>query len=129
LGCFHIYDFELAATHRFGKIRAYLDRQGLPVGPYPMKTSIAFSGEIKDVESGPDAASEKSSLPNPNLKGRDIRDAFDIDKYQIHLVANKFQTGFDQPPLCGMYADKQLAGIQAVQTLARLNKAYPGKQY
>jgi type I restriction enzyme R subunit len=43
------------------------------------------------------------------------------------LVANKFQTGFDQPLLCGMYVDKMLGGIQAVQTLSRLNRAYPGK--
>ena len=49
------------------------------------------------------------------------------DEYQILLVANKFQTGFDQPLLCGMYVDKRLAGIQAVQTLSRLNRAYPGK--
>ncbi|MEI6377788.1 MAG: type I restriction endonuclease subunit R, partial [bacterium] len=45
----------------------------------------------------------------------------------ILLVANKFQTGFDQPLLCAMYVDKRLAGIQAVQTLSRLNRAYPGK--
>jgi len=43
------------------------------------------------------------------------------------LVANKFQTGFDQPLLCGMYVDRRLAGIQAVQTLSRLNRASPGK--
>ncbi|MFQ3595978.1 MAG: type I restriction endonuclease subunit R, partial [Sphingomonadaceae bacterium] len=43
------------------------------------------------------------------------------------LVANKFQTGFDQPLLCGMYLDRRLAGIQAVQTLSRLNRAHPGK--
>ena len=42
-------------------------------------------------------------------------------------MANKFQTGFDQPLLCGMYVDKRLAGIQAVQTLSRLNRAHPGK--
>jgi len=42
-------------------------------------------------------------------------------------VANKFQTGFDQPLLCGMYVDRRLAGIQAVQTLSRLNRAHPGK--
>jgi type I restriction enzyme R subunit len=49
------------------------------------------------------------------------------DEFQILLVANKFQTGFDQPLLCGMYVDRRLAGIQAVQTLSRLNRAYPGK--
>src|SRR6185295_6991194 len=64
---------------------------------------------------------------NPNLRGRDIREAFNTDEYQILLVANKFQTGFDQPLLCGMYVDKRLAGIQAVQTLSRLNRAHPGK--
>ena len=42
-------------------------------------------------------------------------------------MANKFQTGFDQPLLCGMYVDRRLAGIQAVQTLSRLNRASPGK--
>ena len=42
-------------------------------------------------------------------------------------MANKFQTGFDQPLLCGMYVDKRLAGIQAVQTLSRLNRAHSGK--
>jgi hypothetical protein len=56
-----------------------------------------------------------------------MREAFATDEYQILLVANKFQTGYDQPLLCGMYVDKRLAGIQAVQTLSRLNRAHPGK--
>ena len=80
-----------------------------------------------DKESGPDGFTENSHALNPNLKGRDIREAFKGEEYQILLVANKFQTGFDQPLLCGMYVDKRLAGIQAVQTLSRLNRAYPGK--
>jgi hypothetical protein len=48
-----------------------------------------------------------------------MREAFATEEYQILLVANKFQTGFDQPLLCGMYVDKRLGGIQAVQTLSR----------
>jgi hypothetical protein len=56
---------------------------------------------------------------NPGLYGRDIRGAFATDQYHVLLVANKFPTGFDQPLLCGMYVDKRLAGIQAVQTLSR----------
>ena len=64
---------------------------------------------------------------NPGLRGRDIRDAFAEPGYHLLLVANKFQTGFDQPLLCGMYVDKKLGGIQAVQTLSRLNRAHPGK--
>jgi len=94
---------------------------------YSMRTLVAFSGEVTDKESGPDGFTENSQTLNPNLKGRDIREAFKGDEYQILLVANKFQTGFDQPLLCGMYVDKRLAGIQAVQTLSRLNRAYPGK--
>ncbi|HVL68609.1 MAG TPA: type I restriction endonuclease [Vicinamibacterales bacterium] len=95
---------------------------------YPLGTLVAFSGEVTDPESGPDRFSENSRELNPRLKGRDIRRAFAGDEYQILLVANKFQTGFDQPLLCGMYVDKRLAGIQAVQTLSRLNRAYPGKR-
>lgn len=43
------------------------------------------------------------------------------------LVANKFQTGFDQPKLCAMYVDKPLGGVECVQTLSRLNRTYQGK--
>ncbi len=65
---------------------------------------------------------------NPGLKGRGLREAFNTDDYQVMLVANKFQTGFDQPLLVAMYVDKKLAGVSAVQTLSRLNRTYPGKQ-
>jgi len=103
-------------------IEKYIQSQGYKIG-----TLVAFSGEVNDKESGTDAYTETSATLNPNLRGRDMREAFATDEYQILLVANKFQTGFDQPLLCGMYVDKRLAGIQAVQTLSRLNRAYPGK--
>lgn len=103
-------------------IDKYIREQGYKIG-----TLVAFSGEVNDKASGPDGFTENSHALNPNLKGRDIREAFKGDEYQILLVANKFQTGFDQPLLCGMYVDKRLAGIQAVQTLSRLNRAWPGK--
>ena len=94
---------------------------------YPLRSVVAFSGEVTDAESGPDPFTENSATLNPTLKGRDIREAFKTDEFQILLVANKFQTGFDQPLLCAMYVDKRLAGIQAVQTLSRLNRCSPGK--
>jgi len=94
---------------------------------YAIGTLVAFSGEVNDKESGDEPFTENSKALNPNLKGRDIREAFKGDEYSILLVANKFQTGFDAPLLCGMYVDKRLAGIQAVQTLSRLNRAHPGK--
>ncbi|MES2237380.1 MAG: type I restriction endonuclease [Pseudomonadota bacterium] len=103
-------------------IDKYIKANGYKIG-----TLVAFSGEVSDKASGPDGFTENSAALNPNLKGRDIREAFKGDEYQILLVANKFQTGFDQPLLCGMYVDKRLAGIQAVQTLSRLNRAHPGK--
>ena len=103
-------------------IDAYIRGRG-----YALGTLVAFSGEVNDPESGPDPFTEASPELNPTLKGRDIRDAFKSDEFQLLLVANKFQTGFDQPLLCGMYVDRRLAGIQAVQTLSRLNRAHPGK--
>ncbi|MDD2976036.1 DEAD/DEAH box helicase family protein [Aquabacterium sp.] len=104
-------------------IDSYIKEQGYNVG-----SLVAYSGEVNDPSSLPEPVTENSTQLNPGLKGRDIRDAFATDEYQILLVANKFQTGFDQPLLCGMYVDKKLAGIQAVQTLSRLNRAYNGPQ-
>ena len=103
-------------------IRDYIARQG-----YPLGVLVAFSGEIDDPESFPEAVTENSQALNPGLRGRDIRAVFKEPDYHLLLVANKFQTGFDQPLLCGMYVDKMLGGIQAVQTLSRLNRAWPDK--
>jgi type I restriction enzyme R subunit len=94
---------------------------------YGTRSLVAFSGEVTDLASGPGPFTERSQALNPDLRGRDIREAFHTDEYSLLLVANKFQTGFDEPLLCGMYVVRRLAGIQAVQTLSRLNRAYPGK--
>ncbi|PNP97529.1 type I restriction endonuclease subunit R [Sphingobium sp. SA916] len=103
-------------------IDSYIRSQG-----YGLGTLVAFSGEVNDSESNDEPVTEGSVSLNPGLKGRDIRDAFAGADFHLLLVANKFQTGFDQPLLCGMYVDRRLAGIQAVQTLSRLNRAHPGK--
>ncbi|WP_305250049.1 type I restriction endonuclease subunit R [Pseudotabrizicola sp.] len=100
-------------------IEKYIKSKG-----YALGTLVAFSGEVNDPESGPEPFSETTKTLNPGLKGRDIRETFSQPDYHILLVANKFQTGFDQPLLCGMYVDRRLAGIQAVQTLSRLNRSY-----
>jgi len=92
-----------------------------------VRALVAFSGEVTDDESGVDKLPETSALLNPGLKGRDMRDAFATDDYNVMLVANKFQTGFDQPLLVAMYVDKRLSGVAAVQTLSRLNRTAPGK--
>ena len=98
-------------------MQAYIARQGYGIG-----LLVAFSGEVPDPESGPDDFTETNM--NPGLRGRDIREAFNTPEFSILLVANKFQTGFDQPLLSAMYVDRKLGGIQAVQTLSRLNRAY-----
>jgi type I restriction enzyme R subunit len=84
---------------------------------------VAFSGDVTDDESGPDPFNEGNI--NKGLNGRDLRGAFATEAYSVLIVANKFQTGFDQPLLVAMYVDKPLAGVTAVQTLSRLNRIYP----
>jgi type I restriction enzyme R subunit len=81
-----------------------------------------IGGKVVDEESGPDSFTESSMNP-PNI-GSDLAGAFSGPTYQVMIVANKFQTGFDQPLLSAMYVNKRLAGVMAVQTLSRLNRTY-----
>ena len=60
------------------------------------------------------------------FKEEHLKDRFNTDDYQVLIVANKYQTGFDQPKLVAMYVDKKLRGVAAVQTLSRLNRIYRG---
>lgn len=87
-----------------------------------IRAMVAFSGEIEE-----EGQTFNERNMNPDLNGRDMRKAFDTQDYQVMLVANKFQTGFDQPKLCAMYVDKKLTGVDCIQTLSRLNRTYPGK--
>ena len=91
-----------------------------------MKALVAFSGSVADSESGPEEFTESNM--NPDIKGAEPAEAFKQDEYRVLLVANKYQTGFDQPLLHTMYVDKRLSGVLAVQTLSRLNRTYPGKE-
>lgn len=104
-----------------------IDKYVIAQGYTNVAALVAFSGEVSDAESGIEKVSETSTLMNPGLKGRDLRDAFATDEFNVMLVANKFQTGFDQPLLVAMYVDKRLSGVAAVQTLSRLNRTAPGK--
>ncbi|MGV9768304.1 type I restriction endonuclease subunit R [Microbacterium sp. NPDC003461] len=96
-------------------IDEYIAKKGLGY-----KTLVAFSGSVVDEESGPDEFTEASMNPGAG----DLREAFRDENCRVMIVANKFQTGFDQPLLCAMYVDKQLSGITAVQTLSRLNRTH-----
>lgn len=89
---------------------------------YPIKTLVAFTGVVRHDEQ---EYTENSMNDLPPKK--EIRNAFEEDQYKILIVANKFQTGFDQPLLHTMYVDKMLNGITAVQTLCRVNRIHPNK--
>ncbi|MCT8948703.1 type I restriction endonuclease subunit R [Pseudomonas iridis] len=96
-----------------------------------VQAMVAFSGEV------PNSDVQETGLPadhqfsetnlNPGLNGRDMRKVFDTPDYRVMIVANKYQTGFDQPKLMAMYLDKKISGVEAVQTLSRLNRTFPGK--
>ncbi len=108
------------------------DQYIIEKGYQTLRAMIAFSGEVEFNHKDPNAADlleqkfTEHSM-NPDLKGRDMPQAFDSDDYQVMIVADKFQTGFDQPKLCAMYVDKKLGGVECVQTLSRLNRTYAGK--
>lgn len=91
-----------------------------------IQSIVAFSGVVKDKEF-PEFEFTEHSM-NGKLKGRDIKEAFASEEYQVLIVANKYQTGFDQPLLHTMYVDKKLSGVTAVQTLSRLNRMHPDKK-
>ena len=91
---------------------------------------VAFSGTVRDPETGVEYT--EPGMNTDVITGRPIGEAvlpdrFSNSDYQVLLVANKYQTGFDQPLLCAMYVDKRLDGVQAVQTLSRLNRMIRGK--
>ena len=100
-----------------------------------ISTLVAFSGEVTDPDD-PTTKEKPYTEPKMNadsktgkpLKESELPRAFASDNYNLLVVANKYQTGFDQPLLCAMYVDKRLDGIQAVQTLSRLNRTAPGKE-
>lgn len=91
---------------------------------------VAFSGTVKDPESGheyTEPGMNKDCVTGESISEKRLPERFASSDYQVLLVANKYQTGFDQPLLCAMYVDKRLDGVQAVQTLSRLNRKIPGK--
>ena len=104
------------ALQYFQAFKAYLiERKS------PYQAIVAFSGE-KDFEGAKATEASQNGFP-----GGDIAETFQADPYRFLICADKFQTGYDEPLLHTMYVDKPLAGIKAVQTLSRLNRAHPKK--
>ncbi len=99
----------------------YIQKKG-----YAIKTLVAFSGTVQD-DKLPDVEYTEEKM-NAGIRQKELPEKFATQEYQVLLVAEKYQTGFDQPLLHTMYVDKRLAGIQAVQTLSRLNRTHPLKE-
>jgi type I restriction enzyme R subunit len=96
-----------------------------------VRPMVAFSGTVRDPDTGLDYTEpgmNADCVSGKPISEKQLAERFASPDYQILLVANKYQTGFDQPLLCAMYVDKRLDGVQAVQTLSRLNRKIPGKE-
>jgi len=99
----------------------YIKKKG-----YAIRTLVAFSGTVQDDKLTDVTYTEEKM--NLGIREKELPEKFATQEYQVLLVAEKYQTGFDQPLLHTMYVDKRLAGIQAVQTLSRLNRTHPLKE-
>ena len=99
----------------------YIEEQGYA----GIRSLVAFSGTVEDPDDPGSSYTEVGM--NGGLAESELPETFERDDYRVLLVAEKYQTGFDQPLLQTMYVVKRLAGVQAVQTLSRLNRIAPGK--
>ena len=95
---------------------------------YDLDVLVAFSGEIEDEGSSYTEESLNEKLTGKKIKEKALPAEFHTDDYGILVVAEKYQTGFDEPLLHTMFVDKKLSGVKAVQTLSRLNRTMRGKQ-
>lgn len=110
----------LHAKRYYEEFERYIKEKGYR----EIKVLVAFSGKVVD-DNAPEGVSE------PQITGyseKELPGIFGKEDYRILIVADKYQTGFDQPLLHTMYVDKKLSGVKAVQTLSRLNRTYPGKE-
>ena len=114
----------LHAVRYYEAISKYIVAQGYDKGDSPVKALVAFSGTVVD----PDVPTMEYTESKMNkFPEKELPERFE-DEYQVLVVAEKYQTGFDQPLLHTMYVDKKLDGVKAVQTLSRLNRAAEGKE-
>ncbi len=115
----------LHAVRYWQSITAYIKAKGYDTGTDPVRALVAFSGTVYDPAAP--TVEYREAMLNGFGEG-ELPKKFDNDDYQVLVVAEKYQTGFDQPLLHTMYVDKRLDGLKAVQTLSRLNRIAPGKE-
>ena len=107
------------------KYKLAFDRYTKEQGYTGIRSLVAFSGTVEDPDDPGSSYTEVGM--NEGVSESALPETFERDDYRVLLVAEKYQTGFDQPLLQTMYVVKKLAGVQAVQTLSRLNRIAPGK--
>ncbi|ACT09041.1 protein of unknown function DUF450 [Dickeya chrysanthemi Ech1591] len=117
----------LQAVKYMEAFQRYIDEHGYD----DIRSLVAFSGTVRDPETGleyTEPGMNTDVVSGKPISEKQLPERFASPDYQVLLVANKYQTGFDQPLLMAMYVDKRLDGVQAVQTLSRLNRMVPGKE-
>lgn len=114
---------------RLHAVRYYLEfrRQIEEKGYTDMNVLVAFSGEVHDKDISYTETSLNRTRTGEAIRENELPEVFHSDGYGILIVAEKYQTGFDEPLLHTMFVDKKLSGVKAVQTLSRLNRIAPGK--
>ena len=116
----------LAAVRYYHEIKRYLEQNDYD----DIEIMIAFSGSLKDPDD-PNSPEYTESSMNVDSNGNRVKESQTKsvfhDEGDILIVAEKYQTGFDEPLLHTMIVDKELRDVKAVQTLSRLNRTYPGK--
>ncbi len=114
----------LHAVRYYHEFKNYIEKNGYN----DLDILVAFSGVIKD--GGADYSEEglNKRQDGSTIKEKQLPAEFNSDDFNMLIVAEKYQTGFDEPLLHSMFVDKKLKGVKAVQTLSRLNRIYPGKE-
>ena len=113
----------LHAVRYYHAVRKYVKEHASEPG-YDLGVLVAFSGTVKD----PDSGFEYTERVLNGFGEGELPEQYDGTDYQLLIVAEKYQTGFNQPKLHAMYVDKKLRGVHAVQTLGRLNRIHPAKE-
>ena len=118
-----VTDSRLAAVRYFHAVKQYIAEQGY----FTMDVLVAFSGSVKDGDEEYTEAGLNVRRDGSHISETQTKTEFHGDNFNILIVAEKYQTGFDEPLLHTMIVDKKLKGVKAVQTLSRLNRTCPGK--
>ncbi|WP_270578096.1 type I restriction endonuclease subunit R [Caldibacillus thermoamylovorans] len=113
----------LHAVRYFFEFKNYIKKKGYE----DMDVLVAFSGVVNDGNQEYRESSLNKTKDGNKISENQLKEAFHTDDFNVLVVAEKYQTGFDEPLLHTMFVDKKLSGVKAVQTLSRLNRTYPGK--